>query len=90
MVKSFESGYNSTMDEQKAVELYKEFSPKILRYLENRLPKNEVSEILNDVFFDAIDEIATLKKQANLQAWLYKIAHNKIVDFYRKKKINVG
>ena len=75
------------MDEQAVVSLYKDFSPGITRYLKSKLPENEVSEILNDVFFDAIDEMATLKKQTNLKAWLYKIAHNKIVDFYRKKKI---
>jgi|SRR6185369_528140 len=75
------------MDEQQAVALYKKFSPKIYSFLKKRLPENEISEILNDVFFDAIDDIATLKKEENLQAWLYRIAHNKVVDFYRKKKI---
>jgi len=75
------------MDEQKAISLYKEFSPRISRFLKTKLPQNEVQEVLNDVFFDAIDEIATLKKPTNLQAWLYKIARNKIVDYYRKKKI---
>src|SRR6185369_17499997 len=75
------------MDEQQAVALYKKFSPKIYSFLKKRLPENEISEILNDVFFDAIDDIATLKKEENLQAWLYRIAHNKMVDFYRKKKI---
>lgn len=75
------------MDEQQALSLYKEFSPKISRFLSTKLPKNEVQEILNDVFFDAIDEIGTLKKETNLQAWLYKIAKNKVVDYYRKQKI---
>ncbi len=28
-----------------------------------------------------------MNKAENIQAWLYKIAHNKTVDFYRKKKI---
>lgn len=77
----------NVMDEQRVVNFYKEYSPKILRFLKNRLPENEVEEILNDVFFEAIDNIATLRKKDNLQAWIYKIAHNKIVDFYRKKKI---
>lgn len=75
------------MDEQAVVSLYKEFSPGISRYLKRKLPENEVAEILNDVFIEAVDSILTLKKQTNLKAWLYKIAHNKIVDFYRKRKI---
>ena len=75
-------------DPQSVVEFYKLYSPKILRYLSKRLPSEEdAQEILNDVFLDAIDSLSILKKDNNLQAWLYKIAHNKIVDYYRKRKI---
>jgi RNA polymerase sigma-70 factor (ECF subfamily) len=75
------------MDENEIIAFYKEFSPRISRYLKRHLPKNEVSEILNDIFFEVIDDIAILHKKDNLSAWIYKIAHNKVVDFYRKKKI---
>ena len=75
------------MDEQSIVNLYKDFSPQISRYLKRKLPLTEVDEILSDVFIEAIDSMPTLKKQSNLKAWIYKIAHNKIVDFYRKRKI---
>lgn len=75
--------------EQKAIiEFYNNYSPRILKYLKTKLAKNEDSqEILNDIFLQAIDSLPLLKKEENLQAWLYKIAHNKIVDFYRKRKI---
>ena len=75
------------MNEQAVVSLYKNFSPGISRYLKNKLPANEVDEILSNVFIEAVDSMSTLKKQTNLKAWIYKIAHNKIVDFYRKRKI---
>jgi RNA polymerase sigma-70 factor, ECF subfamily len=75
-------------DQQSVVELYKLYSSKILKYLTNHLPDDEdAQEILNDVFLDAIDSISMLKKNENLQAWLYKIAHHKTVDYYRKRKI---
>jgi len=75
-------------DPQAVVDLYKQSSPKILRYLIQRLPRQEdAQEILNDVFLEAIDALPTLRKEENLSAWLYKIAHNKVVDFYRKRKI---
>ncbi len=75
--------------EQKAIiKFYHDYSPRILKYLKAKLSKNEDSqEILNDIFLQAIDSLPLLKKEENLQAWLYKIAHNKIVDFYRKRKI---
>jgi RNA polymerase sigma-70 factor (ECF subfamily) len=75
-------------DKHSIVELYHLYSPKISMYLKNRLPRPEdAQEVLNDVFFDAIDSITLLKKKENLSSWLYRIAHNKVVDFYRKKKI---
>ena len=70
------------------VEFYKSYSPKILSYLSKKLPRYEDAEDLtNDIFLDAIDSLSLLKKEDNARAWLYKIAHNKMVDFYRKKKI---
>ncbi len=75
------------MTEQEIVVFYQQYSPQILRYLKNHLPFDEAKEILNDVFLEAVDSLPTLQKQTNLKAWLYKIAHNKMVDFYRKKKI---
>jgi RNA polymerase sigma-70 factor (ECF subfamily) len=75
-------------DQQSVVELYQLYSPRILNYLTKRLPTEEdAQEILNDVFLDAIDTISMLRASKNLQAWLYKIAHHKTVDYYRKRKI---
>lgn len=68
-------------------EFYKTYAPQISRYLSRKLPPEEAKEILNDVFFDAIDELPFLKNTDNVKAWLYRIAHNKTVDYYRKKKI---
>ena len=75
------------MNEQEARALYQEFSPQIQKYLYSKLPAVDVQEVLNDVFFDAIDDILSLKKEKKLKNWLYKIARNNIVDYYRKKKI---
>ncbi|HSX08812.1 MAG TPA: sigma-70 family RNA polymerase sigma factor [Candidatus Saccharimonadales bacterium] len=67
---------------------YQTYSPGILAYLKQKLPRHEdAQELLNDVFLDAIEGLPTLKKEANLKAWMYKIAHHTVVNFYRKKKI---
>lgn len=75
-------------DPEAVTDFYKSNSPKILKYLIKYLPSREDAEDLtNDVFFEAIDSLQFLTKEDNLQAWLYKIAHNKMVDYYRKRKI---
>jgi len=68
-------------------EFYCMFAPQISRFLQRKLPPEEAKEILNDVFLDAIDELPFLKNTENVKAWLYRIAHNKSVDYYRKRKI---
>lgn len=75
-------------DKTAILEFYRAFAQKIHTYLKRRLPKDEdAQEILNDVFLDALDALPLLKDKSNVQAWLYRIARNKTVDFYRKRKI---
>jgi RNA polymerase sigma-70 factor, ECF subfamily len=75
-------------DEQAVATFYQTYSPRLLCFLQKRLPREEdAQEILNDIFLDAVDDLPTLHKQTNLQAWLFKIAANKTADFYRKRKI---
>jgi RNA polymerase sigma-70 factor, ECF subfamily len=75
-------------ESQAVIKFYRTFSPKILRYLIQKLPNREDAEDLaNDVFLEAIDSLSMLEKEENISSWLYRIAHNKMVDFYRKKKI---
>lgn len=75
--------------DSKAVrEFYRLYSPRILSYLSRKLPLLEdAQELTNDVFLEAIDSLSLLQREHNVSAWLYKIAHNKMVDFYRKRKI---
>lgn len=78
----------SLSDSQAVADFYNQNSPKILSYLSKKLPTREdAQELTNDVFLEAIDCLHLLKKDGNLQAWLYSIAHNKMVNYYRKKKI---
>lgn len=75
-------------DGKSVVQFYKAYSPKILAYLTRKLPNLEdAQEITNDVFLEAIDSLPILRRERNISAWLYRIAHNKMVDFYRKRKI---
>lgn len=74
-------------DDKAISEFYYLYSKQLLFYLQNRVPKELAEEMLSDVFLDAVDSLHTLRLETNLKAWLYKIAHNKTVDYYRKKKI---
>jgi len=75
-------------DNKAVIKFYKSYSPRILIYLSKKLPRLEdAQELTNDVFLEAIDSLSLLRKKRSTSAWLYRIAHNKMVDFYRKNKI---
>lgn len=75
--------------ETSAVEkFYRTFAPKLQRYLSQRLPENADKEAyLHDILLEVIDSLPLFAGKSSLVSWVYKIAHNKLVDFYRKKKV---
>lgn len=74
-------------DDKAVSEFYYLYSKQLLFYLQKRVPKEIAEEMVSDVFLNAVDSLHTLELDTNLRAWLYKIAHNKTVDYYRKKKL---
>lgn len=75
-------------DKKAVIEFYEEYSPKIEKYLISKLPhKEDAQEVLQDVFFEALDSLVFFQQKSSLSTWLYSIAHHKVVDFYRKRKM---
>lgn len=68
-------------------ELYDRFFAKIYRFIFYRVGHRETAEDLSEeTFVKAFGGLATLEKDALFEAWLYTIARNKVIDYYRSKK----
>jgi len=75
------------VDEQSFIAMYDEFAPKIFKYCYFRVSSREIAEDLSaQAFAKAWDYIAQGKSIDNVQAFLYRIAHNQVIDHYRKGK----
>jgi RNA polymerase sigma-70 factor (ECF subfamily) len=46
----------------------------------------DAEDILQDVFVKIHQRLDTLEDDARLTSWLYRVTHNTIVDYYRKKR----
>lgn len=69
-------------------QFYDIYAPKIRKYVHNRLSESEDAEAFtNDILLDVIDSLPLFQGKSSLTTFIYKISHNKIVDFYRKKKV---
>ena len=74
-------------DEEAFAQLYEEYFDKIYRYVALRIgDRMEAEDITQQVFLNAIKAISSFKwKGIPFSAWLFRIAHNQVVDYLRKK-----
>lgn len=78
-------------DEAALGELYDRYAPRIYGYVCRRVGDAQLAEdITGDVFVRMLQAIQSERFwQTSFQAWLYRIAHNLVVDHYRRgAKVN--
>jgi len=72
------------------VPLYKFYQKKVYNYCYYRLPtEQDAEDVTSQVFINALNAFANKQFQNtdefSFKAWLFRIAHNLVVDFYRDK-----
>lgn len=55
----------------------------VLKRVQN---EQDTEDILQDVFCKIHDNIGTLKDENKLRSWIFQIARNAIIDYYRSRK----
>lgn len=64
--------------------LFAHYQPLIKRYFQRHLSSEESDELTAQVFAKALSGLDNFRWQGvSFSAWLYKIAHHTLVDFYR-------
>ncbi len=77
----------SPLESDKIGNVYKDERNRLLGYIRNRVPdKVEAEDILQDVFYQLTVGFRDIRRFENLTSWLYKVADNRIIDLFRKKK----
>ncbi len=73
--------------ETELANLYEEYYDRISRYACIHIGnKNDAEDIAGEVFLRALKSLDSYQERGiPMQAWLYKIAHNMVVDYLRKK-----
>ena len=72
---------------QSIQETVKKESPRLLDFIRKRIPDtNDAEDILQDVFYQLIENYRLMKPIEEVTAWLFTVARNKITDRFRKKK----
>jgi RNA polymerase sigma-70 factor (ECF subfamily) len=72
-------------------EIYKEFYPKIVRYLSRLTDNKEQAEDLSqEVFIKVNSGLEKFEGRSKLSTWIYKIATNKANDYFRSVSFQKG
>jgi len=74
-------------DQEAFVQLYEEHFNKIYRYVVLKIGNEmEAEDLTQQVFLKALQSISSFRwKGIQFSAWLFRIAHNQVVDYLRKK-----
>jgi RNA polymerase sigma factor (sigma-70 family) len=68
-------------------ETIKRDQPRLRNFIRKRVPDREDAEdILQDVFYELIESYRLMKPVEEVTAWLFRVARNRIIDRFRKKK----
>lgn len=75
-------------DQEAFAQLYEEHFDKIYRYVAFKIGnETEAEDMTQQVFLNALQSISSFKwKGIPFSAWLFRIAHNQVVDHLRRKK----
>jgi len=75
------------MTEDKFIESYDEYSDAIFRHCYMKTSNRETAkDLVQETFVRAWKHVSEGKEMDNPKAFIYKIANNLIIDWYRKKK----
>lgn len=68
-------------------ELYQRYYEKVYRYCLKSLHNTDnASDLAQDIFLRVLEHIAELKNPQLWVAWLFRIAHNRVINFQRKQR----
>lgn len=77
-----------TLDKQELAEIYERYSPGIFRYACRMLADNELAEdCVSETFSRFLTSVRSGKQPDMVQAYLYRAAHNWIIDHFRHNPI---
>ena len=79
-------------DAEALSELYRRHVDAVFRYVFYRVGDRQAAEdLVGDVFVRALEGLSTYQDTGSpFEAWLYRIAHARVVDYYRRQEVRRG
>jgi RNA polymerase sigma-70 factor, ECF subfamily len=78
----------SLQHEDALYSLMKRYEPVLLRYINRmtKVSKEEAEDLLQEIFIKVYQNLNGFDANLKFSTWVYRIAHNEIINHYRKNK----
>jgi len=65
--------------------IWQEYKSALKSFLHSRVANEaDVEDLLQEVLIKTYNNLAVVKKQESIKSWLFQVANNTLIDFYRK------
>jgi len=82
-----ETGEPRTEQNVRIAEVIRRERLRLLQFIRKRVDdEGDAEDILQDVFYELIEAYRMMKPIEQVGAWLYRVARNRIIDRFRKKR----
>ena len=75
-----------TEQERQIAETVEREGGRLRNFIRKRVAREDVEDVLQDVFFELIEAQRLMRPIEQAGAWLFRVARNRIIDRFRKKK----
>jgi RNA polymerase sigma factor (sigma-70 family) len=78
--------------DQRIAEAFARDEPRLRRFIRRRVRDTEdVEDVLQDVFYELVAAYRFVKPVEQITAWLYRVAANRVIDLFRRRRtISLG
>jgi RNA polymerase sigma factor (sigma-70 family) len=74
-------------DDRRILEASARYRARLANFIRSRVPdRGEAEDILQEVFYELVAAYRLFEPVEEAGAWLFRVARNRITDFFRKKK----
>ena len=72
-------------DRRAGSRLFQRHFPSLKRFFHNKVPAGEEDDLIQNTMIGCVESATRFEGQSSFRTFLFRIAHNKLADYYRKK-----
>src|ERR1700738_78456 len=91
MSKALSTDWMAIEQDQRISEAVELAQARLRNFIRKRVAdESDAEDILQDVFYELVEASRMMKPIEQVSAWLFRVARNKIIDVFRKKRPEVS